>query len=198
MSSVMWPPLRLGAGADELVIRVAIAEDVPVLERWDRDPDVIASTSDDPHAKQAFEGAIWPDEIAGNSATTCYYIAELAGRPIAAMQVIDPHLEPTRYWGEIDANLRAIDIWIGERGDRNRGHGARMMRAVIDRCFADLAVTAILIDPLNSNKDAHRFYQRLGFAVVGRRFFEKDDCLVHRLTREDWAKQQQTSGDPQA
>lgn len=188
MSSVMWPPLRVGAGDAALVIRVAVADDIPVLERWDVDPDVIAATSDDPNAEQAFDGAIWPDEIAGNSSVTCYYIVELAGRPIAGMQVIDPHLEPTHYWGETEPNLRAIDIWIGDTPDRNQGHGARMMGAVIDQCFADPAVTAIIIDPLNSNKDAHRFYQRLGFKVVGRRFFEKDDCLVHRLERADWRK----------
>ena len=44
----------------------------------------------------------------------------------------------------------------------------------------------IVIDPLNSNVAAHRFYQRLGFAVEGRRMFDEDDCLVHRLTRADW------------
>jgi len=182
----MWPPLRVGQGDAELVIRIATSDDVPVLERWDVDPDVIACTSDDPNAAQAFAGAIWPDEIAGNSDVSCYYIAELAGRPIAGMQVIDPHLEPTHYWGEMDENLRAIDIWIGAARDRNAGHGARMMGAVIDRCFADPVVTAIVIDPLNTNKNAHRFYQRLGFKVVGRRFFEADDCLVHRLARADW------------
>lgn len=186
MPSVMWSPLRVGAGENELVIRVATAADVPVLERWDVDPDVIACTSDDPNAEQAFDGAIWPDEIAANSDVSCYYIVELAGRPIAGMQVIDPHLEPTHYWGEMEPNRRAIDIWIGDSGDRNNGHGGRMMRAVIERCFADPAVTAIVIDPLNSNRNAHRFYQRLGFKIVGRRFFEADDCLVHRLDRADW------------
>lgn len=66
--------------------------------------------------------------------------------------------------------------------------GDAMMRAVIDRCFADLAVNAIVIDPLTSNTDAHRFYQRLGFKIVGRRLFGEDDCLVHRLDRADWRK----------
>ena len=186
MGSVIWPPLRVGADQAELVIRIATADDIPVLERWDVDPDVIAATSDDPDAKQAFDGAIWPDEIAANNDVSCYYIVELGGRPIAAMQVIDPQLEPSHYWGEAEANLRAIDIWIGAKADRNQGHGARMMAAMIERCFADPDVTAILVDPLNSNQAAHRFYQRLGFKVVGRRFFEKDDCLVHKLARADW------------
>jgi len=181
----MWPPLRIGQGDAELVLRIATLDDVPALERWDRDPDVIACASDDPEAEQAF-GAAWADEIAANSDATCYYIAELVGRPIGGMQVIDPNREPTHYWGEIEPNLRAIDIWLGDARDRNRGHGARLMRAAIARCFADADVTAIVIDPLNSNTDAHRFYRRLGFAPVGRQVFGVDDCLVHRLARAEW------------
>jgi hypothetical protein len=52
--------------------------------------------------------------------------------------------------------------------------------------FADPRVTAIVIDPLHSNTRAHSFYRRLGFRPVGRQKFGEDDCLVHRLTRDDW------------
>jgi len=187
-ASVAWPPIVVQSAGATLTIRQATMDDVPTLERWDRDPAVIACATDDPNAVQAFEGAIWVQEIGSDSDVSRHYIGELDGRPIGAMQVIDPNLEPQRYWGEIEANLRAIDIWIGDAADRNQGHGRAMMRAVIDRCFDDPNVTAIVIDPLNSNTDAHRFYQRLGFQIVGRRMFDEDDCLVHRLERADWRK----------
>ena len=62
-----------------------------------------------------------------------------------------------------------------------------LKRAIrLDDSFADPAVTAVVIDPLNSNTAAHRFYRRLGFTPEGRRMFDQDDCLVHRLTRETW------------
>ena len=61
-----------------------------------------------------------------------------------------------------------------------------MMRLALAKCFADPEVIGIVIDPLKTNTDAHRFYQRLGFTVVGRRMFGDDDCLVHQLTRQDW------------
>lgn len=185
----MWAPIVAPSGGGTLTIRVATLDDVPTLERWDEEPSVIACTTDDPDAAQAFPGAVWAEEIAGNSDVTCYYIAELDGRAIGGMQVIDPHCEPTHYWGDVEPDLRAIDIWIGDASDRNKGLGALMMRAVIDRCFADPGVTAIIIDPLNSNTDAHRFYQRLGFKIVGRRMFGDDDCLVRRLDRTDWRKE---------
>jgi aminoglycoside 6'-N-acetyltransferase len=174
-----------------LRFRPATMDDVPLLDRWDQDPAVIASTTDDPNADKAFKDAYWPAEIRSQDAYNAYLIAEIDGQPIGAMQVIDPHLESTHYWGDIEPNLRAIDIWIGEPEYRGKGFGAHMMRAVIEGCFADPGVKAIIIDPLNSNTRAHKFYQLLGFRPTHRQTFNdgEDDCLVHRLTREDWRAQ---------
>jgi aminoglycoside 6'-N-acetyltransferase len=186
MSDRVWPPHPYRDGFD-LRFRPATLDDVPLFDRWDKDPVVIAATSDDPDAEKAFGDAYWPDEIASQDATNVYLIAEIDGRPIGAMQIIDPHLEPTHYWGEIAPNQRAIDIWIGEPDARGKGFGEQMMRAAITGCFADPAVTAIVIDPLASNTRAHAFYQRLGFVPTERRMFGEDDTLVHKLTREDWS-----------
>lgn len=171
-----------------LTLRRATLADVATLERWDREPTVITATTDDPDAEKAFEGQDWPAELQQQSAVDEYLIAEVDGTPIGAMQNCDPHLEPTHYWGDIEPNLRALDIWIGEPAYRGQGHGAEMMRLAAARCFADPAVTAIVIDPLASNARALRFYERLGFVVVERRLFHgEDDCIVMRLTRAAWA-----------
>jgi aminoglycoside 6'-N-acetyltransferase len=167
-------------------LRPATLADAPTLEAWDREPHVIACSSDRPDLEVAFDGIVWREELADQSEVSFYRIAEVDGRPIGVLQVIDPHREPTHYWGDIEPNLRAIDIWIGPKDALGHGHGTRMMTLAINDCFADPAVTAIVIDPLASNTDAHRFYQRLGFEPVGRRMFGEDDCLVHRLERATW------------
>lgn len=113
-------------------------------------------------------------------------IAEVEGRPIGFVQIIDPAREQSHYWGEIEKNLRAIDIWIGEADCLSKGYGTRMMQLALERCFADERVAAVLIDPLAGNAAAHRFYRRFGFRAAGPRRFGKDDCLVHRLERADW------------
>ena len=125
-------------------------------------------------------------EIEAGSPLSFHVIAEADGRPIGVMQVCDPHLEPTHYWGEIEPDLRAIDIWIRPPDALNRGYGTQMMTLAMNDAFADPKVKAIVIDPLNTNVDAHRFYQRLGFGIVGRRMFDEDDCLVMRLDRATW------------
>lgn len=167
-------------------LRPATLADAPLLGAWDREPHVIACSSDRPDLEIAFDGIAWEQELAESSDVSFYRIAEVDGRPIGVMQVCDPHREPTHYWGEIEPNLRAMDIWIGPRDALNKGYGSRMMTLALDDAFADPAVTAVVIDPLASNADAHRFYQRLGFVPVGRRMFGEDDCLVHRLERADW------------
>lgn len=179
--------MSLSSSSLSVTLRRATVGDAALLARWDRQPHVIACVTDDPQADTAFAGAVWEDEIAASTDDSFYLIAQVGDRPIGALQVIDPHSEPTHYWGEIAPNLRALDIWIGEPDALGQGFGTAMMTQAIDACFADPAVTAIVIDPLNSNTDAHRFYGRLGFRPVERLLFNsEDDCLVMRLDRADW------------
>jgi aminoglycoside 6'-N-acetyltransferase len=154
---------------------------------WDSKAHVIAATgSDEPYD--------WASELPRDVPWREFLIAEIADVPIGILQIIDPADEESHYWGEIEGNLRAIDIWIGEEADLGRGYGTRMMTLALDRCFVDPAVKAVLIDPLASNIRAHRFYERLGFVIVERRTFGSDDCLVYRLTREDWRRRKQLTG----
>ncbi|HEX2429382.1 MAG TPA: GNAT family N-acetyltransferase [Aestuariivirgaceae bacterium] len=165
-------------------LRKATPADLSRLRYWDSKAHVIAATGAD-------DSYDWASELPRDVPWREFLIAEIEGVPIGIVQVIDPADEESHYWGEIERNLRAIDIWIGEEADLGRGYGTQMMALALDRCFADPAVKAVLIDPLASNIRAHRFYERLGFVVVERRTFGSDDCLVCRLTREDWRRRKQ-------
>ncbi|MGA1344107.1 MAG: GNAT family N-acetyltransferase [Hyphomonas sp.] len=173
-----------------IVLRPATLDDVPLPDLWDLETEVISATSDDPDAPRAFGDTYGPDKSALVRHDDLYFIAALDGRPIAGLQIIDPHTEPTHDWGNIEPHLRAIDIWICNAADRGQGFGRQAMRLAIEVCFRDPDVKAIIIDPLVSNMRAHTFYQRLGFRPEGIRERSEDDdvCLVHRLTLEDWRK----------
>jgi aminoglycoside 6'-N-acetyltransferase len=156
-------------------LRPASLADLELLRRWDERPHVVAS---DPHDDWGWEAELgrrpdWREQL----------IAELDGRPIGFVQIIDPAREDSRYWGEAPAGLRAIDIWIGEEAELGKGYGTQIMRMAIARCFADPTVTAILVDPRADNVRSHRFYERLEFRFVERRRFNQDDCFVYRLER---------------
>ena len=116
----LYPP---AATPDRLRLRPATLDDVDLLASWDREPHVIACSTDDPAADVAFGGIEWREELADQSEVSFYRIAEVDGRPIGVMQIIDPHREPTHYWGAVEPGLRAIDIWIGPKDALGRGHG---------------------------------------------------------------------------
>lgn len=159
------------------MLRKAVLADVPTLEYWDELPHVIAAGGED----DAFD---WPKEIARDAPWQELLIAEAEGKPVGVMQIIDPAEEITRYWGEIGAGFKALDIWIGPEDMLGRGVGTKMMRLALANCFSSPETHTVLVDPLESNKDAHRFYERLGFSSRGARKFGADDCIVYALTRE--------------
>lgn len=161
-----------------IALRPATIEDLPLLQRWDEQPHVLASDPNDDWG--------WETELERSPGWREQLIAESDGRPIGFVQIIDPAREDSHYWGDIGEGFRAIDIWIGEASELGKGYGTQMMKLALARCFADHSVQAVLLDPLADNTRAHRFYERLGFRCVGRRLFGEDDCFVYRLERCDW------------
>ncbi|WP_149243241.1 GNAT family N-acetyltransferase [Dyadobacter sp. 32] len=159
-------------------LRNATIDDLAVLQYWDEQPHNIASDPNDDWE--------WETELLHNPVWRQQLMAELNGRPIGFVQIIDPFLEESHYWGEVAENLRAIDIWIGESGDLARGHGSVMMRQALELCFSRKEVDAVIIDPLKNNVRARRFYERLGFRFIENRTFGLDQCAVYRLERSDW------------
>jgi aminoglycoside 6'-N-acetyltransferase len=130
-------------------LRPATPSDLELLRHWDEQPHVIASDPNDDWA--------WEVELKRDPDWREQLIAEANGRPIGFVQIIVPALEESHYWGEVPADVRAIDIWIGEKADLRKGYGTQIMKLALARCFAEPSVTAVLIDPLASNTSAHRF-----------------------------------------
>lgn len=164
----------------EIRLRKATIDDLALLRAWDEEPHVVAATGADSG------GFDWAYELPREVDWRELLIAEHAGRPVGMLQIIDPAIEESHYWGDAAPNQRAIDIWLGDGADLSRGFGTQMMRLAIERCFTDPSVTAVLVDPLATNERARRFYDRLGFKRIERRMFGEDDCYVYRLARDDW------------
>lgn len=161
-------------------LRRATIEDVSLLEYWDQQAHVVAADPNDDWD--------WANDLHCDYTWREQLIAEVDDLPIGFIQIIDPAEEITHYWGEIGSNKRAIDIWIGEAKNMNKGYGTQMMKVALERCFATESVNEVIIDPLASNHSAIRFYKRLGFKFVEKRIFGQDQSAVYRLKRSDWFK----------
>lgn len=166
-------------------LRNATTEDLDMILRWDekphlKDPDV---TGD-----EEYNDWNWAVALTEEISWRYQLIAEVDDSiPIGVIQIIDPMLEESHYWGnDCPPNLRAIDIWIGEEDYLGQGYGTEMMRLALEEyCFVDPAVDAVVVDPMAANPRAHRFYQKCGFVPDKETLiFGLDECLVHRLSRE--------------
>ncbi len=171
----------MGMTGNNSVIRLrkATINDLELLQHWDQQQHVIASDPNDDWD--------WESELAREPGWREQLIAEVNGDPLGFMQIIDPLEEESHYWGTVEKDLRAIDIWIGEKKNLGLGYGTKMMQLALERCFKNPKVKGILIDPLATNTRAHKFYENVGFSFVEKRTFGKDVCFVYRLDREDWA-----------
>ncbi|MEM9340591.1 MAG: GNAT family N-acetyltransferase [Bacteroidota bacterium] len=158
-----------------ITLRDATINDLDLLLYWDTKQHVIDSDPDDDWE--------WEAELNRNPTWREQLVAELNGAPIGFIQIIDPYLEETHYWGGVAPNKRAIDIWIGEESNLGKGYGTQMMKLAIERCFSHTEVDSILIDPLKTNTKAQRFYKRLGFQFVEERDFDGTTCHVFELRR---------------
>jgi aminoglycoside 6'-N-acetyltransferase len=161
-----------------VILRAATIDDSYLLKNWDLDEAVEYSGGDD-------DSYDWDYELPGNVDWREFLIAEVDAVPIGMIVLIDALREESHYWGQdVPADSWAIDIWIGDQEHRSKGYGALMMQQALQRCFVNHGASLVLIDPLQSNHRAIKFYRRIGFTDVGPRRFENDDCLVMSMTRD--------------
>ena len=161
-----------------ITLRPASINDMELLRHWDQKPHIVESNPNDVWD--------WSAELQSKHDWLEMLIAEIDGRPIGFLQILDPARDENRYWGEIEQGHCAIDIWIGEADDLGKGYGTAMMKHGIERCFSNPDVHAILVDPLAANIQAHRFYEKNGFRFLEERTFGSDHCHVYRLNRNDF------------
>lgn len=71
------------------------------------------------------------------------------------------------WWeAETDPGMRGIDQFLADGNRLGQGLGTRLVRALVERLFADLAVTQIQTDPHPANRRAIRCYEKAGFRAV--------------------------------
>ena len=157
-------------------MRPATIADWELLRQWDEQEHVIASNPNDDWA--------WEVELGRFPEWRSSWSPKRTGGRLASSDN-RPEAEKSHYWGNVSANLSAIDIWIGREADLGRGYGTKMMKLALARCFDEASVSAVLADPLASNTRAHRFYARFGFRFLERRRFGDDECCVYRLDRSE-------------
>jgi RimJ/RimL family protein N-acetyltransferase len=128
-----------------------------VLEWWDP-PEARMSPEE-------FRAIYSPAAMAAERVTP--YIVMLGTRPIGFAQSYVAAGSGGGWWEHItDPGVRGIDQFLAEESDLNKGLGTRMVKALVEKLFADPSVTLVQTDPDATNARAIRCYEKAGFRAV--------------------------------
>ena len=144
-----------------ITFRPLAPEDLSTLHEWLGRPHVVEWWGRPPSPAQVEEefGPLMTDQ-----STTRAYMALAEGRPIGYIQSYVALGSGDGWWSdEQDPGVRGIDQFLANAEDLGRGLGTAMVRAFVERLFADPAVTRIQTDPSPDNRRAIRSYQKAGF-----------------------------------
>ena len=140
---------------DELVFRLAVREDVPAIVHLLADDDLGSQRERDedplpPSYYAAFEDI---DQDSNHQ----LLVAESKGRVVGTLHLM--FLPSISFQGRLRAQIESVRV---DKECRNRGIGREMMKWAIERARERGAHIVQLTTHL-TRKDAHRFYERLGF-----------------------------------
>jgi aminoglycoside 6'-N-acetyltransferase len=138
--------------------RAMTADDLPMIKGWLAEPHV-REWWGDPAEQYALVSSDL-DEPAMDQ-----YIVSADGRDFGYLQCYDLTAWNSGF-GEQPKGTRGIDLFIGEAGMIERGHGSAMIRAFVDERLRSGA-PRIVTDPDPRNLRALSAYESAGFACVG-------------------------------
>ncbi len=138
--------------------------DLPLLHEWLVRPHVAQWWSPTPsfaEVEQEFEPL-----ISGQSTTRPYLVLG-DGVPIGYIQSYVAKDSGDGWWpDEQDPGVRGIDQFLAQAEQLGRGIGTAMVRAFVERLFADAEVIRIQTDPSPRNPRAIRCYEKAGFHAL--------------------------------
>lgn len=162
-----------GADMDDLTLRPATRDDLPVLMAIERLP-----------GYEALVGSFGEERHLANLADPgMRHLLCMAGDRTAGFAVLTGYGHP---WGAVNIHRIAVS-------DGGKGIGTRFTRMVCDHVFADPGIFRIALDVLPGNVAARRVYGRVGFVEEGLmrqalRYPDgrRADLILMSLLRPDW------------
>lgn len=147
-----------------ITFRPLALADLPLFHQWLVRPHVAEWWVPTPSPAEVEEE--FGPLISGQS-TTRPYVVLGDGAPIGYIQSYVAKDSGEGWWpDEQDPGVRGIDQFLAHAEQLGRGIGTAMVRAFVQRLFADPAVTRVQTDPSPRNRRAIRCYEKAGFRAL--------------------------------
>lgn len=152
----------IASGARAVTLRLLAEQDLPRLHEWLNRPHVVRWWGGERPTLAEVREHYLPRVLAPERVTP--YIGLVDGQPFAYAQSYVAMGSGDGWWREItDPGVRGIDQTIGEPHLLNQGLGTALVKALVQRLFADPAVTLVHTDPSPENHRAIACYEKAGF-----------------------------------
>lgn len=170
-----------------VTLRLMTEQDLPMLHDWLNRPHMVewwGGEAERPTLEQVM--AHYRPRVLAEEAVTPY-IAMLNGQPIGYAQSYVAMGSGEGWWtDETDPGVRGIDQSLANADQLGQGLGTQLVRALVDRLFADPQVTKIQTDPAPTNRRAIRCYEKAGFVAVATITTPDGPALYMVQTRQAW------------
>jgi len=154
------------------VFRPMTTADLPMIKHWLALPHVREWWGDPAEQYALVSGDL--DEPAMDQ-----FIVSIGGSDFGYIQCYDLTAWNSGF-GEQPKGTRGIDLFIGEPGMIERGHGSGLIRSFVDERFAD-GLPRMVTDPDPENPRAIRAYEKAGFEKV--RLVDTPDGIALLMVR---------------
>lgn len=166
-----------------VLLRPVGAADLPILQIWDADPEIIALMG------RRFGEQSADDWFRGlkKQRTVLAWIVEAGGRPVGEVELAQINYRN---------GTAEIRICIGEKECWSRGFGSDALIHSLGHAFEGLNLKAIYLRVFATNARAIRLYERLGFrkeAILPPSTRRQDPApvVLMNLSRQRWRLRQQ-------
>ena len=163
-------------------------DDLAVMHRWLNDPEVVQWWEGD---DVSWAGVVHDYSPEREPDGVKHWIASLEDHPIGWISCSDVArwAEEIAAWTALGADPRpaGIDYLIGDRSDRGRGLGARMIAAFVGTVVFGPGSSWIQVgaDPFTANARSWRALARCGFQRAGVYGVGAEECTLMLLDRID-------------
>ena len=168
MSIIKTHDITLYGGNDrDIVLRPLCDEHLPLLCKWNSDPEVLYWTEGGEAEKDLSYGPETVHQIYGGASQNAYcFLIERDGVPIGECWLQRMNLPRVLKMYPETLDVRRIDMTIGEKAYWDRGIGTQFMGMLVDFAFCGEHVDVLHCFCEDYNNRSRRMWEKQGFTLV--------------------------------
>ena len=150
-------------GEYDIILRPMCDEHLPLLYKWNADPEVLYWS--DGNDVQAHDADTVHDIYWNSSQTGFCFIVEVNGSPVGECWLCKMNLKRILDMHPDNADVRRIDMAIGDKAYWNRGIGTALVRMLADYAFNGEYVDVLYGMTFDFNERSRRVFEKYCYIV---------------------------------